>query len=441
MIKRILLFIVLYSVLFSAGCSSKGESPGEGKGSDPSVESILSNDPVTVKLAAGGGVFSEEEFKRYVIDPVKKKYPQITVERINTSSSKLSGLIAAGTIPDILTNYPGPMSSNLKTYGLLYNMEPLIDKFNFNINRFSSEAIQTVRIAGGQDYLAGLPVYTNAFALFYNKDIFDKFAMDYPQDGLYWDEVAELGRQLTRMDDGILYRGIFPEGIGRIQQQLSIPFADFTTDESLLLNESWQEAFQIWGSLFKIPQLTEGDFLVPNAGNNQEAFLNGKLAMIASHSNLLTTLRSEARINWDMVIYPQHRKAPGIGQRLDSPIMSVTEPSKVKDAAFAVIETILSDEVQIDMMRNGRMSVLKDEQIKHEFGKGMEDLAGKNVTAMTKLKFAVMTPFEYLPDGDVDKVLRDAFNAYIIEEKDLNTALREADEQMNLLIQEKMINK
>ncbi|MNI90022.1 hypothetical protein D3C73_1474980 [compost metagenome] len=82
--------------------------------------------------------------------------------------------------------------------------------------------------------------------------------------------------------------------------------------------------------------------------------------------------------------------------------------------------------------------MLKDEKLRTEFGKGLKEFEGKNLAAMTKLKFAVMTPFKYLPDGEVDKVLSKAFNAYIIDETDMNTALRTADEEMNKLIQDKL---
>lgn len=425
------------SLMGCNGSSKPAEAPtAQDKPADAIPE--LSKDKVTVKILASGGMFSDDEVKKYIVDPVAKKYPQITIERINASASKLPELISAGEIPDIVANYPGPMGSNLAEYKLLFNMEPLIKKYRFDTSRFSPEALETLKIAGGQDYLAGLPAYTNSFALFYNKDIFDKFAIPYPKEGMYWDEVAELAKKLTRTDNGIAYRGIFPDGIGRIQQQLSIPFADFNTNKSLLMSDQWKEAFQIWGSEFKIPGLTEGDFKVPNAGKNQTAFANGTLAMIASHSNLLNTLKTAPQVNWDLVTYPQHRKAPGIGQRLDSPILSISEQSKVKDAAFLVLDTILSDEVQADMMRGGRMTVLKDEKLRSEFGKGLKEFEGKNLAAMTKLKFAVMTPFKYLPDGDVDKILSKAFNAYIIDETDLNTALRTADEEMNKLIQDKL---
>lgn len=434
--KGLLWAVALSCTVSMAGCSGGAKAPEDSKSADTAP--VLSKDPVTVKIMMSG--LNDDEFKKYIADPVSKKYPQITAQRVG-QGQKLQDLISAGEIPDIVSNYPGPMGSNLRDYKLVYNMEPLMKKYKFDQSRFAPEVLETLKIAGGQDYIAGLPAYTNTFALFYNKDIFDKFGVPYPKDGMYWDEVAGLAQKLTRMDNGVQYRGIFPDGIGRIQQQLSIPFADFKTNKSLLQNEAWKEAFTLWGQQFKIRGLTEGDFKAPNAGKNQKAFTEGTLAMIASHSNLLTSLRQAPQLNWDMVVYPQHRKAPGIGQRLDAVIMSITEPSKVKDAAFLVLDTLLSEEVQTDMTRNGRFTVLKDDKLRQEFGKAMDEFKGKNLLAMTKLKFAVMTPFNYLPDGDVDKVLTKAFNAYIVDEKDLNTALREADDDMNKLIQDKLSGK
>jgi multiple sugar transport system substrate-binding protein len=197
--KLFLTFIALCCAVSLFGCGAKTDSPREGEGSSAAGSDktpVLSSDPVTVKFAASGGMFPDEDFARYVVEPVKKKYPQITLQRINTSNQgmKLPDLVASGDIPDIVANYPGPTGSTLKDLGLVYNMEPLMKKYNFDIGRFAPEAVETLRIAGGQDYLVGLPAYTNAFALFYNKDIFDKFGVPYPKDGMYWEDVVELAK-------------------------------------------------------------------------------------------------------------------------------------------------------------------------------------------------------------------------------------------------------
>ncbi|UUZ95631.1 ABC transporter substrate-binding protein [Paenibacillus sp. P25] len=200
--KALVWTVVLCCTAAVAGCSAGPKEPADTGSSDSAAG--LSKDPVTVKIMMGG--LDDNEFQKYIVEPVSKKYPQITVERVG-KNSKLPDMVAAGDIPDIVSNYPGPMASNLRDYKLVYNMEPLMKKYKFDTGRFAPEVLETLKIAGGQDYLAGSPLYTNTFALFYNKDIFDKFGVPYPKDGMYWDEVAELGQKLTRMDNGVQIRG------------------------------------------------------------------------------------------------------------------------------------------------------------------------------------------------------------------------------------------
>ncbi|NOU90117.1 extracellular solute-binding protein [Paenibacillus sp. LMG 31460] len=47
----------------------------------------------------------------------------------------------------------------------------------------------------------------DTLVLYYNKDIFDKFGISYPRNGMTWDEVYDLAKKLNRTEDGISYRG------------------------------------------------------------------------------------------------------------------------------------------------------------------------------------------------------------------------------------------
>src|SRR5690606_24616722 len=63
-------------------------------------------------------------------------------------------------------------------------------------------------------------------ALVYNKDIFNKFAVEYPKDHMTWDEVVELSKRLQRMDNGVQYYGL---GLGTSQymyEQLALQYTD-----------------------------------------------------------------------------------------------------------------------------------------------------------------------------------------------------------------------
>ncbi|MEF3306962.1 ABC transporter substrate-binding protein [Paenibacillus sp. GYB003] len=426
------------AVLLSA-CAGSGGG-GEGGAKEPDSKTPApANEPATVKVAASNIQFSEEDFNRYLAEPVKKKYPHITVERINTSEkgNSLTDLIAAGNIPDLVGFYPGNLAT-VNDLGLTTNIEELIKKHKFDLTRIVPEALDAVKMASNQPYLTGLPSYHNPFGLFYNKDLFDKFGVPYPKDGMTWDEVRDLSLKLTRKDGGVQFRGLYADFLYRGARQLSLPYADFKTNKATLNTDDWQELMKLWESLYAIPGLMDGSYKTLGYSANEQSFLKGELAMLAGYSNTLAALRKTPNMQWDVVTYPSNKKAPGVGHRLDSPVLSVTAQSKAKDAALQVLEALLSDEVQTEIVRNGRMTVLNSQTVKDQFGKGIPEFQGKNVAAMTKPKMAPMVAVQFLNEGTVDSITNKAFQAVVDKTADINTALRTADEELNKHIQEQL---
>ncbi|WP_079909521.1 ABC transporter substrate-binding protein [Paenibacillus sp. 32352] len=423
------------AALIASGCTGGGTKVTEDSTAPPKI----SSDPVTVKLAGSRGLFTDEELKLYIMDPLAKKYPNITVQYINTSEKGfgLNELITAGDIPDIVMGY-GSTLPQLKDLNLLYNMDPLIKKYNLDLNRIIPEFLDYIKVNGRSDFLGGLPAYNNAFALFYNKTLFDKFGVPYPKDGMTWEEVGDLGKKITRNFDGIQYRGFFPDGVARMAAQINLYQMD-KDNKSIMATEPWKKAFELWNYIYNYPGNSDEPFNTINFGNNQAAFLKGELAMIAGYSSTLNALRKAPDVNWDVVTYPQHKDKMGYSTGVDTPNFSITSSSKNKDAAFLVIETILSDEVQLNMARNGKMSVLANEQVKQEFGKGIPEFAGKtyNLSSIPRLKPSVNKPPVYT-GSDTNKIVIDAYESVLKKEADINTALRVADEQMNNLVQSKI---
>jgi hypothetical protein len=76
------------------------------------------------------------------------------------------------------------------------------------------------------------------------------------------------------------------------------------------------------------------------------------------------------------------------------------------------------------------MTVLKDESIRKEFGKAIKQLDNKNMDAVLKLKPAKPRVFTIYDDYGVGR-LGDALKSIVFENKDVNTALKEAEELMN----------
>lgn len=139
--------------------------------------------------------------------------------------------------------------------------------------------------------------------------------------------------------------------------------------------------------------------------------------------------------NWDFSTYPVFPEQPGIGTQIDIHLMMMSAVSKNKDDALRVVEVMTSDEVQLDMARYGKVSVLKDKKFEQEFAKDMDFLKGKHIQAVFKTK-----PQQSFPPTEYGSI---AFNEItnlmktIVKEKtDTNTALRNYDELMNKKISE-----
>lgn len=129
-----------------------------------------------------------------------------------------------------------------------------------------------------------------------------------------------------------------------------------------------------------------------------------------------------------MAQYPVHPDQPEVAGMVDQHVMFVTKQSKHKDAAFKVIETITSDEIQKKLTRaSGKMSVLKEQSIRKELGADMPVLQGKHTEAIFKGRYIpAYTATNKYPDAG--KFLNEAAAKYFQGEQDVNTALRTADE-------------
>jgi multiple sugar transport system substrate-binding protein len=114
--------------------------------------------------------------------------------------------------------------------------------------------------------------------------------------------------------------------------------------------------------------------------------------------------------------------------------MAITPASKHPDEAFKVIQVVTSDEVQAEAARNGRISVLQDPKYQTEYGKNMDYLKDKNVQAIFKAVPAKpFDPTSY--DNQAQPVMTKAMNE-VAKGKDVNTALRDADIQINKIVKD-----
>jgi ABC-type glycerol-3-phosphate transport system substrate-binding protein len=389
--------------------------------------------PVTLTLFAAQNL-SEELWKQLLHDPLKKQYPHITLNIIKPEPGKnIKELVVSGIVPDLVTVWNGE-AGVYHELDLLEDMTPLLKKHNISVDRFERSAIEAIQSSTNHGGLVGLPYFVQANALLYNKDIFDKFGVQYPRDGMTWEETIELGKKLTQVADGVQYYGLNHESVLRISFPKSLSIVNAKTNKAEVNNEQWKQVFELSQSIYSIPGNLHPDrkYLI-NGWLNEDRFTKERnLAMYATY-NILDKLKvpTESGLNWDMVQYPSYKDAPNRSGMVDIHMISVTKASKHKEDAVKVVEILTSDETQLIASKSRpAVTPLTNPEMAKQFGQDMPYLKGKNIQAMFKSKPAP-APQLSLYYNQARTILQQHHANVIEGKKDVNTALREAEQEIN----------
>ncbi|WP_158301670.1 ABC transporter substrate-binding protein [Paenibacillus mesophilus] len=431
--------IFVLSLSVAAGCSGGAGSVKSGggavqaKGTPP----VVSTEPVTLTIFNSS--MGDELMKSAIIDPIQSKYPHITMKVVKKEKgSYIEDLLTAGTVPDIIM---GDSSGDIPVYNelnVLYDMTPLVKKYGFNMSSIDPAAMEDVKAYTGDARIVALPRGHNVAVLYYNKDIFNKFGVPYPKDGMTWDEAVDLAKKVTRTDGGVQYRGLdFSEHILIPYNQMSLPAVDAASMKASVNTDKWKTVFE---GLKRVYDMDGGRPAPADYGGRASTiFLKDKtLAMFAS--TLMFGALPDAMkngLNWDVVTLPSFKEAPDRTIQMFAPFLGISGSSKNKDQAFMAIAHILSEELQVSEAKLGRISILATQRVKKEYGVDNDLLKGKNKEAFVKSKFAAARPSVTKYDPAAYAILRGKFKEVVLNNKDVNTALREAEEAINKDLEQK----
>ncbi|CAG7596885.1 hypothetical protein PAESOLCIP111_00103 [Paenibacillus solanacearum] len=424
-----------------AGCGSTAEKPKEGAAapatSEPASDQPVVTEPITLTFYRFYAGLSDKEYNEYFVQPLQKKYPNVTLKFIYSSLTgplSAENILVSGENPDLIytSNYSLPIFKQLK---MQENLTPMIQKTKFDMKRFDPAILEALSKYSDDGNTYAVPFSLNFAPLFYNKDIFDKFGVPYPKDQSTWDDIIALQKQLTRMDNGVQFRGIVSPVAKQFGDQLALAYADNKTKKATLQTEQWKKALDVLKRLYEIPGATESADKLPT--DTKTFFQDQTTAMYTNWADSalgnLTDLADKGKpMNWDMTTYPSFTDAPGIGRRVDFHLMMVSPTSKHKELVFDIIRYLTSEEIQLNMTKNARMTALNNEAMKKQFGESLPVMKGKNLTGALKTKMAGITPSDY--DVPVSGIVNKAGSSVALNKKDVNTALRDAQEEADKAI-------
>ncbi|WP_164744323.1 ABC transporter substrate-binding protein [Paenibacillus xylaniclasticus] len=393
----------------------------------------LGDEKLTLTFYSSGPTFTDVEFKTMIADPIHQKYPNVTIERISPAATTTPEEVLSTQTPDILFT---SVSQRLIRTGAFEDLRGLIKKFNFDESRLKPIAYNYIKDAtkGRGDQIYALPFNVNQHILYYNKDIFDKFGVPYPTEKqMTWEEAVELGKQLTRTENGVNYVGLVVDNLQGLGKSLGLPYVDRETGQAALDTPEWLRVFELLKQIYEIP-----GYVAPDGTWNwtRDHFMKDqniamRAAWLANMVGPLEELRQQGvEFNWDIAPVPNFEDQLGTTREAQIHSVSINSQSKHKDEAFQVLEYLLSDEGQRTIARNGRVPAIINPELEKEYGADIPVLQGKtvqNVFVGTPIQEHYQHPYE----AEISIRLTEAAEGMAIHGLDVNSAIRQATEAIN----------
>jgi len=372
-------FFIIAMMLFLASCMESG-----GK-----IKTI--DGPFTVIWDRGAGPSFETHFANHL----SAKYPEAAFEQTfiirefrylgggRDAMHPLDGYdIAEKDLPGDIIMFESTLAPYLFKSGYLEPLDPYLDTILGIMGRIDSRALDFVKaLGGGRTY--GIPFGKDVYALYYNTTLFDELGLPYPTDGMTWDDVFGLAREIMNHPQMGTRAGLALSDMTLPFSQFHLRFFDefgMPDDDSPL----WARALEFKKTFNELYEQKGMSFYIYE---HPFGFSDGQAAMYAGH--YLGDINPSGfrdrpftppyKGDWDLVSFPVFEDAPDTGPLADYYLLGIPRNSQKKPEAFQLIAHLLSDEVQLANSRLGVASILSDPFWIESFGADLSHFHGKRV--------------------------------------------------------------
>lgn len=414
------------AAVLAVGC---GETMKQDAVSEPERQSYADHPAELVIFGAVGN--TPEVWNERFGDALKRKFPAYTFTYIQRSAEQtLQSLIASGQRIDLIHDSLGGMRGSVIDNGFHEDLEPLMKRHKVDTSRFEQAAFQAL---GDQGKLYGYPLHDGGLVMYYNKDIFDKFGVSYPVNGMTWDEAIQLGKRLTRFEDrAYIGLGVSVDHM-LTMNPYSLPFVD-ASGKAAVQTEPYRKLV----AKAIVEPVTVGGYRdvlasLKRTMNNNDFMKEKQVAMFVMNFYLHLQPDFET-FNWGMVSLPTFSDLPGVGSQPYPNGLFLTSTSKAKDQGMEVLNFLVSDEFQMGLSRKGFIPVVNSQPVRQAFAADTP-FKDKAITEALYTNKQAAPMIRSTHEGLVSAPLRNRLLGVLLGEADLNTALRTVEEEANAALE------
>lgn len=294
----------------------------------------------TLQFASWGSE-SEISILKPILSDFEKENPDIKIDFMHIPQNyfqKIHLLFASNTAPDVIfiNNQYLPIYANA---GVLEDLSTYKNEFEYN--KFFPIAIDTLSY---QKKMYAIPRDVSTLVVFYNKDIFDKYNVRYPNKNWTINDLLTTSQKLTHAPS------IF--GISFEEEPLFyLPYLNYFGAKNLSENTPQiQEGLNFYSNLRNKYHVAPKREEIASATMAQ-LFLQGKLGMHISGRWLVPKYRQEAKFRWDIVRFPDKNGVPSAP--VDASGWAISKSSKHKKEAIKLVQYLSSKESSDKFTQSG----------------------------------------------------------------------------------------
>jgi multiple sugar transport system substrate-binding protein len=371
----------------------------------------------------------------------QQKRPNFTFETVGfTDNAKLIAEWLAGAGSHVAMNYGTPLIESGRQ-GLVISLDKYLKTSTKEVPMddfvpFQLQATQWPAVGR-----FGLPMYINAYTIFFNRTLFQRKGVAPPDENWDWQKYAEGVARTTDKEQGI-WGGLITNaqlGMTKVHQNGSDIIDERDDRKCTIGNPAALEALQwshdrLWrdGSWGQSTVIAAGGFR-----NNLAMLAAGKLATIETGSGSLGTMAKgfpDAQNDWDIAPMPRQKQRAA---RASIDAWTVAKVTPDQDGAWEFMKFLQTQEwldIQSRVAGAQPARISMQDHYVDLMKRSVPSLANKNVAALThplKNKYARPQAI-FRKDDDAWKIIVEAWNATMVRnEQPVADAFRDAERRVN----------
>ena len=357
-----------------AGCGSKGDGDEKGSG-----------DKITIRLLTRmAGTTAQVDIYNDILDEFKEKHPEVTIVDDSQGDESafnniLSTDIASGTMANIFRIQGVANLSEYIDNGLILDVQPYLDEDPEWGGGFTEGALSYYQVPGKEGTYA-IPMESGLIGVYYNKDLFDKYGVEYPDENTTWEEFKDKCKQLTQ--DGN-YGTVFASSLDYYDPQVLSLGGEIINEkgEFDITGDKTTAALQSLADLINVDKVAPKIADTANTVWNWEQFEGGNIGMMIDGPWGATNVTNYCDFNVGYSIIPKAEKQV---TTINGSALAVTSESKHPKEAYQALEVLTSPEAQKLLAENGRALPSRDSVRDYYYEstselEGLEDAIKKSI--------------------------------------------------------------